>query len=364
MQAHPSLAARKRVLGLVALAASLTACHSEPPRTEQESYVFGTRVVITVVGTPAPQARTAIAEALAELDQRHARLHPWQAAGSEVVALNAALAAGQAAPVSPVLAELIAASQHAEALSDGYFNPAIGQLVALWGFHADSFTPRQPNAARLATLLARQPSMAAVVVTEGHARSRNPAVALDLGGIAKGWALDRVAHRLRQQGIQAALINIGGNVLALGAPEGRAWKVGIQHPRAAEAMAVVSLADGEAIGTSGDYQRYFEWQGTRYCHLIDPHTGRADCPRQAATVLVERGEAAGLRSDTATKALFFAPTDRVATYADRFKVRAVLRLEADGHAEISPYMATRLTWLKPPAVVTPLPHFPSPKTAP
>jgi hypothetical protein len=69
------------------------------------------------------------------------------------------------------------------------------------------------------------------------------------------------------------LINIGGNIMALGSKGGQAWKVGIQHPRRAGALAMLELHDGEAIGTSGDYQRYFELDGKRYCHLIDPRTG-------------------------------------------------------------------------------------------
>jgi thiamine biosynthesis lipoprotein len=98
-------------------------------------------------------------------------------------------------------------------------------------------------------------------------------VALDFGGYLKGVALDRAADILRSQGVRNALINIGGNILALGYKEGRKWRVGIQHPRRAGALATVELNDGEAIGTSGDYQRYFELDGKRYPHLLDPRTG-------------------------------------------------------------------------------------------
>ena len=107
----------------------------------------------------------------------------------------------------------------------------------------------------------------------GESRQSQPRVKLDLGGYAKGYALDRAAEILKSQGIHNALINIGGNVLALGTHGTRPWRVGIQHPRKPGPLATLELRDGEAIGTSGDYQRYFELDGKRYCHLIDPRTG-------------------------------------------------------------------------------------------
>jgi thiamine biosynthesis lipoprotein len=86
--------------------------------------------------------------------------------------------------------------------------------------------------------------------------SRNAELALDFGGYLKGVALDRAAEILHEQGVSNALINIGGNVMALGTKNGERWRVGIQHPRQPGPLATVELDDGEAIGTSGDYQRF------------------------------------------------------------------------------------------------------------
>ncbi|WP_024301149.1 FAD:protein FMN transferase [Pseudogulbenkiania sp. MAI-1] len=329
----------------------LAACSREPEPFRQESYVFGTRVEVTVLGEPEAKAQAAVAQALAELDRLHERLHAWKGDG-ELVRINRALAQGEPAPLAPDLAELLRSAQRAEALSDGLFSPALGGLVALWGFHADSFAPVTPDPAALRQLVEARPRLADLTLADGRLASHNRAVQLDLGGIAKGWALDRVRSQLKAAGIRAALVNIGGNVIALGQKsDGTAWKVGIQHPRRSEAMAVVELADGEAVGTSGDYQRYFELDGQRHCHLIDPRDGSSDCRAQAATVVVAPAADAGLRSDVATKPIYLADTARASYYASRFGIRDVLLVDGHGEVWLSRSMQARLHWLgEPPRI--------------
>jgi thiamine biosynthesis lipoprotein len=200
------------------------------------------------------------------------------------------------------------------AQSGGLFNPAIGGLIQIWGFQADDFKAVLPDEKRIAALVKANPQMGDLVfasqpnpqppLSRGvggvKVSSRNPSVQIDLGGYAKGYALDRAAAILKQQGINNALINIGGNVLALGKHGSRAWRIGIQHPRKPGPLATMELRDGEAIGTSGDYQRYFEFNGKRYCHLIDPRSGYPVQGTQAVTILTQ-GEHAGLLSDGSSK---------------------------------------------------------------
>lgn len=336
----------------------LSGCERPPVLWQQESYVFGTRVQITTADAPESVARPAVSAALADLDRWHVRLHAWRD-DSELTRINRALAEDQWTRTDPEVFALLSQAQQMSSASEGLFNPAIGQLVALWGFHADSFAPVTPNPAALRRLIASAPQMSDVQLDGGQVRSRNRKVSFDLGGMAKGWALDRVAERLREAGIKSALINIGGNILALGSKGEEPWKVGLQAPRGNQAMAVIVLRDGEALGTSGDYQRYFELNGVRYCHLIDPRTGSAVCKRQAATVLVENGLDAGLRSDVASKPLFFAPRADAARLAARFDIRDVMLVEADGHTWLSPRMHQRVQWLQRPAKVDTLSGFPS-----
>lgn len=337
------------------LALLLLAGCQRAPLVTQESYVFGTRVEVIVAGLPEAEARAAAAAVLREFDRLHRTYHAWQA--SELTRLNDAFAAGQSVEVSPEMAALLAEAQQLAIAGHYLFDPGIGGLVKLWGFHADEFVPRLPDPQALAKWQAEGPSLADVSVRNGHAQSRKRGVLLDFGGYLKGVALDRAADILHAHGVRHALINIGGNVLALGNKEGKdgssddgaAWRVGIQHPRQPGVLATVALHDGEAIGTSGDYQRYFEIDGRRYCHLLDPRSGQPVAHTQAVTVLIPAGRWAGIRagtrSDAASKPILIAgPADWRAA-AQALDVGLVLRVDASGEIALTKALAARLKFV-------------------
>lgn len=332
-----------RKLALVLSLLMLTAC-GKPEPWRQESFVFGTRVEVLIAGVPEPKSREAAAEVLRDLDRLHHSYHAWQP--SELSALNDAIAAGQSHEVSPELEQLIRVAQQLAAAGDYLFDPGIGRLVALWGFHRDDIQAEMPEPMALAALVAQHPSIGDLSIENHRVKSRKRTVALDFGGILKGVALDRAAHRLKALGIHNALINIGGNILALGTKNGTAWRVGIQHPRPATVggvpLASLELRDGEAIGTSGDYHRYFELDGRRYCHLIDPRSGQPVTHTWSLTILIPPGPDAGMRSDAVSKPLFIAG-DNWLSMARRLRVEAVLRVGAGGTAEATPAMLERLT---------------------
>lgn len=324
------------------VSAVLAGC-GDPPPYRQQAYVFGTLVEISVMGVPEAQAHAATAAVLADFDRLHRLLHAWEP--SELERINAALAAGKlSGPAPREVLDLLRDAQVWAARSEGLFNPALGNLVRLWGFHADSFEARLPDTAEVGRLVAAAPVMADLRFDDDRVASGNPAVRLDLGGYAKGYALERAAGIMKQHGIRNALINIGGNILALGRHGDRPWKVGIQHPRQSGAIAMLELRDGEAIGTSGDYQRFFEKDGRRYCHLIDPRTGWPATGAQSVTVLV-RGDHAGVRSDVTSKPIFIAGPLGWRAMATRMGVAEVLFIAADGRASVTPGMAGRLEWL-------------------
>lgn len=331
---------RLLLAGLLALL--LAACGQRAP-VGQEAYVFGTRVELLVWGVPEATAHAAMGEVLREFDRLHRNYHAWQP--SELAALNAAIAAGRSHAVSAELAGLIRTARALSARGDHLFDPGIGGLVALWGFHSDEFTPALPDAAALQRLTAARPSIADLRLEGDVVNSANPAVALDFGGYLKGVALDRAAGLLKARGIDNALINIGGNVLAMGSKGGQPWRVGILHPRAAQAggapLATLELRDGEAIGTSGDYQRFFELDGRRYSHLIDPRSGEPATGTQALTVLIPPGPDAGMRSDVLSKPLFVAGADWP-RLAQEFGLDRVLRVDATGKISATAAMRARL----------------------
>ena len=317
---------------------TLAAC-SPPPLHQQQSYVFGTLVEVSVDGVPETQARRATAAVLARFDELHRTLHAWQP--SDLSRLNAALARGERATVTPELAAMLQEAQTLSEQSEGLFNPAIGGLVALWGFHADAAQARVPDAEAIAGWVDKRPRMADLVIGRDTVGSSNPALQLDLGGYAKGRALDDAAALLKAHGIDNALVNIGGNVIALGSHGDRPWRVGIQHPRRPGTLATLDLHDGEAIGTSGDYQRFFEVSGRRYCHVIDPRSGRPASGMQSVTVLV-RGAHAGTRSDALSKPLFIDGAAQLANHAARLGIADYLAVDAAGQIHVSPAMKARL----------------------
>ncbi len=315
---------------------------SKAPLHHQESYVFGTRVEVLIAGVDEAQARPAADAVLRELDRLHHTYHAWQP--SELSTLNAAIGAGKTLTVTPEMAALIEDARRLSAQGEGLFDPGIGGLIRLWGFQSDDFAARLPDPAALAAWRAARPGIADLVVDHLQVSSRKKEVALDFGGYLKGVALDRAAEILRARGVTNALINIGGNVIALGSKNGERWRVGIQHPRAPGPLATVELEDGEAIGTSGDYQRYFELDGRRYCHLLDPRSGEPVMHTQALTILIPRRVAAGTLSDAATKPLFIAGIQWPAL-AKKMSIDQVLRVDRDGHITASSALYRRLQWV-------------------
>lgn len=316
----------------------LSACSKEPFYQEQ-GYVFGTLVEVSVYGVEDAQARNGVASVMQEFQRLHHMLHAWQP--SELSDLNAAIAHGQSKRVSPELAAILQEAARLSAQSDGLFNPALGGLIQIWGFQSDEFNATLPDELKIAHLLIANPQMNDLRIGKQEIRSRNRAVKLDLGGYAKGYALDRAAAILHQQGIHHALINIGGNVLALGRYGSRAWRIGIQHPRRPGPLAILELQDGEAIGTSGDYQRFFEIDGVRYSHLIDPRSGYPAQGVQAVTILT-RGEHAGLLSDVASKPLFIADAQHWLGAAEKMMISEALLVDARGEVLLTAGMHKRL----------------------
>ena len=321
----------------------LASCTPKEPIYNTQSYVFGTLVDITIYGESEEKSQAVSNAIMRQFQDLHRRLHAWQP--SEITALNQAFAQGKSIDIQPDVAAIVADATKLSAQSNGAFNPAIGGLIRIWGFQADEFKPIRVDEIAIKSLVAANPQMSDIAIENGQASSKNPAVQLDLGGYAKGYALDKALVYLREQGVKNALVNIGGNLIALGKHGEKPWVIGIQHPRQPNAIASLDLPSGWAIGTSGDYQRYFVLDGKRYCHIIDPATGYPVQGTQLVTVLIPPQTSAGVLSDVTSKPIFIAKMDARAATAKTMGVENFIVIGSASKILVSPAMAKRLYWL-------------------
>jgi thiamine biosynthesis lipoprotein len=162
-------------------------------------------------------------------------------------------------------------------LSEGAWDATVNPLVDLWGFGRGGRRPEAPPQNEIAVLLVDVGFSNIEVVAPGFLVKKRAGVTVDLSSIAKGYGVDQVADILRQNDFVNYLVEIGGEVVAAGhRPDGRPWRIGINRPRANaaadEVYKIVELSN-QALATSGDYRNFFEADGVRYSHVIDPRTG-------------------------------------------------------------------------------------------
>lgn len=192
---------------------------------------------------------------------------------SELSRLNNATV-GTPIAVSPPLRDVLELALKYAALTDGAFDPTVGPILKLWGFHGGPVPGALPTEAQLSAVLA-QTGFRNVVVTNSSATILVPGVQVDLGGIAKGYAVDAAYERLVASGATNILVNLGGNMRCGGLSGRRGpWRVGVRNPFDGEKLVgTLLLSDGLAVATSGNYERFVTIRGERYAHIIDPRTG-------------------------------------------------------------------------------------------
>jgi len=326
---------------------TLSGCVGKPEPlspTKAQIVVFGTYVDITVY-TPNPkQAQNAIQAVEQRFQTFHHEWHAWEKGGI-VSKINQAIANGQPIDVPESIKVFIVKSQILSAQSNYLFDPAIGQLIDLWGFHGETWSGPPPSDIEIKQWLQTRPSIADIQFNGFQLKSTNPNVQLDFGGNAKGLALDIAVTELRQAGIENAIVNIGGDMRVIGSKNQQAWRIGIQNPsNPKQPIAMVELSGDESIVTSGTYQRFFEWQGKTFSHILDPNTGQ---PAQSfASVSVIHNDAT--TADTAATALLIAGPDRWEHVADTMGIDAILIIDRAGNILQTPEMTKRITILNNP----------------
>lgn len=262
--------------------------------------VMGTVAEIAVRHPDEAWAQRSMDAAFAELRRVEASMSRFRA-DSEVGLLNAA-AGRDAVPVGDDTATVLAAALAWARASEGRFDPCLGRVCELWHPTTRTAPPSDAEVVlagrgnRWHTLeLDRSGSVPRAALTA-------PDAAVDLGGIGKGYGVDLAAQALRDQGVFHALVNVGGDLVAMGVDgEGEPWKVGVRSPDDPSSIAEVIRVSDRAVATSGDYLQYFQYGGRRYHHLLDPVTGE---PRRTDMRSLTIEAASCMDADAAATALY------------------------------------------------------------
>lgn len=257
---------------------------AQPARAEWmervEDGIMGTRIVVELWATDKAQGNAAIDAVLAEMRRVDEAMSTYKPT-SELSMVNAR-AAQEPIKISAELFDLLATALEYSRITDGAFDITYASVGYMYDFRKHVHPDEKQIAAALPGINYRHVELDKKSSTVHFAR---PGVRIDLGGIGKGHAVDRGIAILQARGVDHALVTAGGDSRIIGDRFGQPWVVGIRHPdRKDEVIARIPLEDA-ALSTSGDYERYFDENGVRYHHIIDPKTGHSASKVRSATII-------------------------------------------------------------------------------
>ena len=268
---------------------------------KREEAIMGTSIVVELWADERAAGEAAISAVMDEMHRIDRAMSPFKE-DSELSRINRE--AHQApVPVSAEMARLIVRAAEFSELSGGAFDITYAAVGHLYDYR----NRVRPSDAEL------EKARAAIgwrgLVLDSQARTvrfAKPGMRIDLGGFAKGHAVDNAAAILRRRGIAHAMVSAGGDSRVIGDRRGRPWTIGIRDPRRPGRVAAMLPLEDVSISTSGDYERYFDADGTRFHHLIDPATGKSPREIQSVTILADDG----LTSEALSKIVFVSGVER------------------------------------------------------
>jgi len=286
--------------GLLWLASTLTILLASA-RAHAEWYertddgIMGTRIMVELWSENGTDANAAIEAVLTEMRRIDAAMSTYKPT-SEVSLVNAQ-AAQHPVEITRELFDLLATSKEYSRITGGAFDVTYASV----GFMYDFREHIKPTEAAIEKALPAV-NYRHVVLDEKHrtVKFTQPGVRVDFGGIAKGYSVDRCIELLQARGITRALVTAGGDSRIIGDRFGKPWVVGIRHPDDKDRVIARIPLENEAISTSGDYERYFDEDGRRYHHIIDPHTGHSASKVRSATII----STSATRTDGLSKTAF------------------------------------------------------------
>lgn len=257
--------------------------------------------------------------------------------------------------VSPETALVVGRALEVSRLSAGAFDPTVGRLVGMWSFGADRRSYEPPPQEKIDEALQSVGFALVDVRTDPPAiKKSHPEVSLDLSAIAKGYGVDAVSQLLQQRGLVDHMVEIGGEVRARGTKAGTPWRLGIERPAQLPSgiSAVVALHD-QALATSGDYRNYFEQDGVRYSHTIDPATGFPVRHQLASASVIAPN---CMTADALATTLMVLGPERGLAFATEHHIAAYLLIRtASGYVESVSPAGQGLFQTAPPAPAAPKP---------
>jgi len=293
---------------------TLAAC-SAPSDIHDSRFIMGTLVEFTVVGIDDEAATTAISAAANEMQRIEDLFTIYGDHDNSVKQFNRS-PVGIPVGLPDEVSRLLDTAQAIKKESHGAFDPSLGKLNLLWGFSLADKPVAPPTQQEIEQ--ATPPSLC--IIKQGDTWVRqDERCQLDFGAIAKGYAIDRGIEILKSHGIKHAIINGGGDIRLIGRHGERPWRIGIRHPRnKGEVIKSLELEGDVAVVTSGDYERYYLFEGERYHHIINPKTGWPATGSQSATVIAENA----MLADAWSTALFIAGNDKDLT--DDFRYNSLI----------------------------------------
>lgn len=293
---------------------------------------MGTQVEIQLWAEDEAAARTLLAAGMAEFDRIEAAMSTYRET-SEISLVNRAAAAGPVR-VSTELLSLVARSLELSVRTGGAFDITFDSVGQYYDFRAG----RRPDEALIReSLPAINHRHVEIDVAASSIRFTRPGTRINLGGIGKGYACERVIALLGAAGVEHALVNAGGDTRLLGDRRGKPWMVGIRDPDDGQRWLTRLALSDEAISTSGDYERYFEEDGVRYHHILDPTSGRSAGGIRSVTVI---GPDATL-TDALSTSLFILGVERGFAVLDGMPGYAAVIVDAGRNVRLSRELQAR-----------------------
>ena len=333
-------------IGLIFLL-SVSACQQKLESHKTSIFSFGTVIDVEVTDVNQETAQQIFEAIEDDLSRMHIFWHPWKAGPMARTNLLCETTSTFSAATSVI--PLIIKARRLAIQSGHLFNPAIGQLVKLWGFQQNEFDMNiPPDDAAIQTLVKANPKMTDISIKGVRFTCSNPAVRVDLGAVAKGYAIEQIFKYLQANyPIKNLMINAGGDLKALGQHSNRPWRVGIRDPFATDrdtAIASINAESGDSIFTSGNYERYYLANNKRIHHIIDPRTGYPAKGSLSVTVIHPDATTA----DAAATAIFVAGPKDWPELAKKMNIKYVMLIDDKNNVHITQAMLDRVEFIKEP----------------